>query len=413
MNKNKKKIPKLRFPGFTDEWEQRKLGRLAKETYGGGTPKTSIAQFWNGDIPWIQSSDLETNKLFNVSPKKKITAEAVQKSATKVIPSNSIAIVTRVGVGKLALMPFEYTTSQDFLSLSELQVDLYFGSYALYIMLQKELNYIQGTSIKGMTKSYLLEKKLVFPKNIEEQEKIGSFFKQLDDLITLHQRKLEDTKKLKQALLQKMFPKEGEKVPEIRFPGFLGDWEQRKLRELGNTFVGLSGKTKKDFGHGEAKFITYMNVFSNPISDFNGTDRVEIDDKQNQVKFGDVFFTTSSETPEEVGMSSVWLGNTSNIYLNSFCFGYRLIEKIDPYYLAFMLRSPTIRKKFVFLAQGISRYNISKNKVMEMKVPIPKLAEQQKNGSFFKDLDNLISLQQQKLNHLNQQKKALLQQMFI
>ena len=184
------------------------------------------------------------------------------------------------------------------------------------------------------------------------------------------------------------------KIPEIRFSGFTDAWEQRELGKLGNTFTGLSGKTKEDFGHGNAKFITYMNVFSNPISDFNGTERVEIDDKQNQVRFGDVFFTTSSETPEEVGMSCVWLDNTENIYLNSFCFGYRPTEKIDPYYLAFMLRSPSIRKEFMFLAQGISRYNISKTKVMEMKIPIPELAEQVKVGEFFKELDSLITLHQ-------------------
>ena len=184
------------------------------------------------------------------------------------------------------------------------------------------------------------------------------------------------------------------KIPNIRFAGFTDTWEQRELGKLGNTFTGLSGKTKEDFGHGEAKFITYMNVFSNPISDFNGTEQVEIDDKQNQVKFGDVFFTTSSETPEEVGMSSVWLDNTENIYLNSFCFGYRPTEKIDPYYLAFMLRSPSIRKKFTFLAQGISRYNISKTKVMEMKIPIPELDEQIKLGTFFEKFDHLITLHQ-------------------
>ena len=189
-------------------------------------------------------------------------------------------------------------------------------------------------------------------------------------------------------------------------------WEQRELGKLGNTFTGLSGKTKEDFGHGNAKFITYMNVFSNPISDFNGTERVEIDDKQNQVRFGDVFFTTSSETPEEVGMSCVWLDNTENIYLNSFCFGYRPTEKIDPYYLAFMLRSPSIRKEFMFLAQGISRYNISKTKVMEMKIPIPELAEQVKVGEFFKELDSLITLHQRECDLLLKTKKSYLQKMF-
>ena len=106
-----------------------------------------------------------------------------------------------------------------------------------------------------------------------------------------------------------------------------------------------------------------MNVFSNSVSNFEMTEPIEIDNSQNEVKKGDVFFTTSSETPEEVGMSSVLLDNCENTYLNSFCFGYRPTEKFDSYYLAFMLRSNEMRKKITFLAQGISRYNISKNKV--------------------------------------------------
>lgn len=203
--KNGAKVPEIRFPGFTEDWEQRKVFEISKVTYGGGTPKTNTKEFWNGNIPWIQSSDLEINRLFNVSPKKKITNEAVKKSAAKIIPPNSIAIVTRVGVGKLALMPFEYATSQDFLSLSELQIDSYFGIFSLYSMLQKELKNIQGTSIKGMTKSDLLEKKVTIPKKYEEQQKIGNFFKQLDDTIALHQRKLDLLKEQKKGFLQKMF----------------------------------------------------------------------------------------------------------------------------------------------------------------------------------------------------------------
>ncbi|HGF8356180.1 TPA: restriction endonuclease subunit S [Enterococcus faecium] len=203
--KNGAKVPEIRFPGFTKDWEERKVFEISKVTYGGGTPKTNTKEFWNGNIPWIQSSDLEINRLFNISPKKKITSEAVKKSAAKIIPPNSIAIVTRVGVGKLALMPFEYATSQDFLSLSELQIDSYFGIFSLYSMLQKELKNIQGTSIKGMTKSDLLEKKVTIPKKYEEQQKIGNFFKQLDDTIALHQHELDSLKEMKKSLLQQMF----------------------------------------------------------------------------------------------------------------------------------------------------------------------------------------------------------------
>ncbi|QIB68719.1 restriction endonuclease subunit S [Aminipila butyrica] len=203
-----------------------------------------------------------------------------------------------------------------------------------------------------------------------------------------------------------------ENVPKIRFPGFTQEWERRKLGEVGDTFSGLSGKTKEEFGHGDAKFVTYVNVFGNTISDSNGLESIGVDNKQKQVEYGDVFFTISSETPKEVGMSSVWLENTRDVYLNSFCLGYRPTVEFDPYYLAFMLRSPAIREKFIFLAQGISRYNISKKKVMEIKVPVPELSEQNKIGIFFKDIDSLIALQQRKLNNVQKLKAGLLQKMF-
>ena len=143
-----------------------------------------------------------------------------------------------------------------------------------------------------------------------------------------------------------------------------------------------------------------MNVFSNPVGLPDMTEAVEIDDSQNKVLFGDVLFTTSSETPEEVGMSSVWLENAENTYLNSFCFGYRPTVKFNPYYLAYMLRSSSMRKKITFLAQGISRYNISKNKMMDIEIPIPNIEEQKQIGAFFKHLDKLITLhQRQSFSH--------------
>ena len=202
------------------------------------------------------------------------------------------------------------------------------------------------------------------------------------------------------------------KSPQLRFEGFTDDWELRKLGDVGDTFTGLTGKTKEDFGHGSAKFVTYVNVFQNPIATLDQLDAVEIDEKQNQVQKGDVFFTTSSETPEEVGMSSVWTYDTKNVYLNSFTFGYRPRVSFDLNYMASMLRSPSIRKKITFLAQGISRYNISKTKMLEIEIPAPNLSEQTKIGLFFKGLDDTIALHQRKLDLLKEQKKGYLQKMF-
>ena len=200
--------------------------------------------------------------------------------------------------------------------------------------------------------------------------------------------------------------------PALRFQGFDEDWEQRKLGNIGQTYTGLSGKTKEDFGHGDASFITYMNVFSNPVANPNMIEPIEIDQKQNEVKVGDVFFTTSSETPEEVGMTSVLLEKYGKTYLNSFCFGFRPTEKFDNYFLAYMLRSHSVREKITLLAQGISRYNISKNKVMEITISVPTPEEQKCVGEYFRLLDTLITLHQRKYTKLVNIKKSMLEKMF-
>lgn len=244
---------------------------------------------------------------------------------------------------------------------------------------------------------------------VAEQQQIAKILSTQDKIIECYEKKIEQLQLMKKYYLQNMFPKRGEAVPKIRFKGFTDAWEQRKLGDIGTTFTGLSGKTKDDFGHGDAKFVTYMNVFTNPVSDPNKVEAVEIDKSQNSVQYGDVFFTTSSETPEEVGMSSVWLENTDNTYLNSFCFGYRPTEKIDPYYIAYMLRSETVRKKIIYLAQGISRYNISKNGVMHIEVPLPDINEQRLVGEYFSNLDNLITLHQRLCDEEKKKKKALQQ----
>ena len=246
-----------------------------------------------------------------------------------------------------------------------------------------------GTGQKVLSFLDLQKMKVRVP-NFDEQKEIAAYFESLDHLITLHHRECIILRKTK-----------------------VNDWEQRKLGEMGSTFTGLSGKNKEDFGHGEAKFITYMNVFSNPVANLEMTESVEIDTKQNSVKKGDVFFTTSSEIPEEVGMSCVMPENKENIYLNSFCFGYRPTEKFDLDYLAYVLRTDSFRKEMTFLAQGISRYNISKNKVMEVSIPVPNLEEQVMIGGYFSNLDHLITLHQHKCDELQNLKKYMLQNMFV
>ena len=197
-------VPEIRLDGFEGEWELCEINDLADDFQSGGTPKTNVQEYWDGDIPWIQSSDLGINCLFEIKVQKSISEKGLENSSAKIIPKDSIAVVTRVGVGKLAVMRHEYATSQDFLSLSNLKSNIEFTAYLLYRLLQKEVNQLQGTSIKGITKVELLSKKVLIP-SLPEQQAIGAYFSNLDNLINSHQEKISQLETLKKKLLQDMF----------------------------------------------------------------------------------------------------------------------------------------------------------------------------------------------------------------
>ena len=410
MSKEKRRVPKLRFPGFTEDWEQRKLESLG-EIITGNTPSTLKKEYWSTNsegVVWITPTDI--NSVKTDWSERLLTEEGA--SQARIVPANSILVTCIASIGKNTINTVEAAFNQQINAL----VPHLSNSYFILTMLnnmESAFKRVAGTSATSIINKKEFGQLSALLPRVEEQNKIGEIFELIDKSITLHQRKLEHLNLKKKALLQKLFPKNGERYPELRFPGFTDAWEQRKLGSIGSTYTGLSGKTKEDFGHGEAKYITYLNVFQNTISNITMTDKVEIDPTQNEVKYGDVLFTTSSETPEEVGMSSVWLGDTPNIYLNSFCFGFRPNQKIDSYFLGFSLRAPYMRDKIKILAQGISRYNISKNKVMELEISLPNNEEQKLLGTFLQRIDLIITLHQRKLEHLQLQKKALLQQMFV
>ncbi|MEZ8397047.1 restriction endonuclease subunit S [Vibrio splendidus] len=198
-------VPEIRFKGFSGEWLSSSIGEICGATFGGGTPSTNEKNFWQGEIPWIQSSDVKDGVICSVTAKKYITKAAVNKTATKLVSGNSIAIVTRVGVGKLSLMRGEYSTSQDFLSLSDLKINSQYAVYVIWKQLKIEKEQVQGTSIKGITKDELLGKFISYPESEEEQTQIGNYFQKLDTLINQHQQQITKLTNIKQACLSKMF----------------------------------------------------------------------------------------------------------------------------------------------------------------------------------------------------------------
>ena len=200
----------------------------------------------------------------------------------------------------------------------------------------------------------------------KEQDRIASFLNAIELRIDKQRSLVEALKKYKRGLLEAFLAK------KIRFSNNgspYADWKRVTLSEIGEFFGGLSGKTKEDFGHGTDSFITYMNVYKNTFATSDGIMPVSIkpSEKQNRIQYGDVLFTQSSETVEEVGLSSVWL-HESRPYLNSFCMALRPydLSKINPMYLGYVLRSQAVREQIMKEGQGISRINLSGSRILNV-----------------------------------------------
>ena len=398
-------VPEIRFAGFVDPWEQRKLGEFGSVAMCKRIYKEQTSE--QGDVPFFKIGT------FGADPDAFISNELFEYfKHTYPYPAPGTLLISAAGsIGRVVEYKGEKAYFQDS-NIVWLEHDHRLNDAFLKPLYSQIEWGLEGSTIKRLYNKDLLSAEVTIPGD-REQKVIGQFFAKLDNLITLHQRKYDKLTQLKKSMLDKLFPKPGELFPEIRFAGFTDPWEQRKLGSCGTTYSGLSGKTKEDFGHGNARFVPYTNVFDNPLTDTKRLEAVEIDSSQNNVAYGDVFFTVSSETPDEVGMSSVWLSDQEDVYLNSFCFGYRQDSTFDPHYLAYMLRSSSVRSDLTLLAQGISRFNISKNKVMELSVSVPSVVEQKQIGQYFARLDSLITLHQRKLELLRNTKKSLLDKMFV
>ena len=379
------------------------MSDLAEKTYGGGTPTTSNEAYWNGDIPWIQSSDVVDGKLLGVEPRKWITQDGLNNSAAQLIPGNSIAIITRVGVGKLAFMPYSYATSQDFLSLSKLNAEPLFTVYACYKKLQSELNAVQGTSIKGITKDELLAKNIMVPRYAEQQQ-IGAFFKQLDNLITLHQRKC-------------IFftGRAGRLISTVNKKRITSSWEQRKLGELVDRVVRKNTNNESTLPltisaqYGLVDQITYFNnrVASRDVSNYY------------LVLNGEFAYNKSTSDGYPFGavkrLDLYEKGVLSTLYI---VFAPKKEQQIDSDYLTVFFDTDRWHKGVAErAAEGARNHgllNISAEDFFDIDLSVPKdIVEQKQIGAFIRQLDNLITLHQRELEKLQNIKKSMLEKMFV
>lgn len=243
---------------------------------------------------------------------------------------------------------------------------------------------------------------------LAEQKRIAEILSTWDRAIEATEKLIANSEAQKKALMQQLLT--GKK----RLPGFSRDWKEYRLGEIGSTFTGLSGKSAKDFGDGEF-YIQYKNVFENEEVNFSALDRVRISTSENQyiVEHGDFIFTTSSETPEEVGVSSVVLEPSGSIYLNSFCFGYRPNNRstILPHFGKFFFRSNLFRRRLHSLAQGSTRYNLSKSAFLDICVHLPEPDEQAAVANILRTTADAVARRKADLRRLKLEKAALMQQL--
>ena len=254
-----------------------------------------------------------------------------------------------------------------------------------------------------------MEKRFIPVPPLAEQRKIAEVLGVWDEAIEKQARLIEKLALRKRGLMQRLLS------AKLRLPGFSEPWQKVKLGDIGDTYNGLSGKNKDDFEYGNAQFIPYINVFSNERIDTNNLGCVQIkpNEQQNTVKYGDIFFTVSSETPDEVGMASVLLEHLNSAYLNSFCFGYRLnnFSTLNPFFAAYLFRTEHFRNYMSVLAQGSTRFNISKKEVMKLKIDLPTIEEQTAIAEVLTAADREIELAKEKLERLRRQKRGLMQQL--
>ena len=394
MSETKRNVPKLRFPGFTEDWEQRKLDDIAQSKIGGGTPKTSNESFWNGDIPWIQSSDLTEGDIKNIRINKYISSEAVESSSAKIIDKGAITLVTRVGVGKLAVVDRDFTTSQDFLSLSgfdDCNVD--FIAYQLYRLMQEKAKVLQGTSIKGITKNELLDQEILIPLDIKEQESINQVLSCSDKLITLYQRKLENLKLKKKALLQKLFPKNGEQYPELRFPGFTDAWEQRKLDEI------LVERSKLSTQNKEFPLVSF--TVENGVT--AKTDRYDrealVTGDRSSKKYKITQLNDIVYNPANLKFGAISRNKYGNAVFSPI---YVTLEVLSNQYNASFIEYIVTSKPFIDKAlryqQGTvyERQSVNVESFLLQVISVPTYDEQMKISSLLESIDKLITLHQRK-----------------
>ncbi len=404
MSEGKENMPKIRFPGFTGAWERVKLESVASFSKGHGYSKSDLR---DDGTPIILYGRLYTKYETSISEVDTFvdakSGSVYSKGGEVIIPASGetaediarAAIVKDAGVllgGDLNVITPDSNVDSVFLALS-----ISNGNP------QKELaKKAQGKSVVHIHNEEIKELIISFPKQ-DEQKQISTYFANLDNLITLHQRKLNNVKKLKSGLLQKMFPKNGECFPEIRFPGFTDAWEQRKLENVAKY---RNGKAHENDIEENGKYIVINSKFVSTDGKVQKCSNL-----QNEPLYENEIAFVLSDVPNGRAIARTYLVEKSDRYsLNQRIAGITPLENTYPYFLHILMNR---NRYFLQFDDGAKQTNLSVDDVMKFEEYYPQVEEQQAIGDYFRNLDKLITLHQRKLEHLKKLKKSLLQQMFV
>ena len=406
------RVPRIRFKGFEEDWEQRKLGEIA-DIIGGGTPSTLNLDYWDGNIDWYSPAEI-IDQIYVDRSQRKITELGFEKSSAKMLPEGTVLFTSRAGIGKTAILAKKGCTNQGFQSIVPHSNKL--DSYFIFSRTEELKKYGEfvgaGSTFVEVSGRQMENMQLMIPKTIGEQHIIGVLFSTFDHLITLHQRKLEKLKIIKRSMLENLFPQNEEKTPKIRFSVFTEDWEQRKLGEVVVIERGGSPRPIE-------KYVTESN------------------DGLNWIKIGDApvqgrYITKTSEKIKESGLSKTRQVFPGDLILsNSMSFGKPYIMGIegcihdgwlviknknnvfDLKFLCHMLSTEYLFNQYKMFAAGSTVNNLNKELVGNASVRFPKMSEQRKIGQYLESLDHLITLHQSKLVKLQKIKKSMLESMFV
>ena len=412
MADEEKKAPELRFKGFLDDWEQRKLREHAKYRRGSFPQPYGNKEWYDGagSKPFVQVVDVGDNLRLVVNTKQKISLLAQSKSVF--VPAGKVVVTLQGSIGRVAITQYDSFVDRTLLIFDEyqLQTNEYFWAYTIQQKFEIEKQKAPGGTIKTITKEALSDFEVYLPE-YEEQNKVGNFFKQLNDTIALHQRMSDKQKNLKANLLQMMFPRNGEKIPEVRLAGFVEDWSQRTLEDISDK---VTEKNKaREFtetltNSAEYGIISQSDYFDKDISNINNINGYYV------VRPDDFVYNPRISNFAPVG--PIKRNNLNRIGIMSPLYYVFRPKRVDHTFLEKYFETSYWH---IFMKMNgdsgarADRFAIKDTILKEMPIPYPIMEEQVKIGIFFNQLDKSIVLHQEKIAHLKILKSTLLNKMFI